>query len=108
MRDNLIAVESFIDEYGLCADLCSSIEGTAGILVWKDPWDPTGWEVTSSFASVWGLAIKDCWDLFRSTNYWRLKRGEKPLFRIPSVAYTPRETQVTSNFNIWPFRNEPL
>ncbi|OBT42470.1 hypothetical protein VE00_07914 [Pseudogymnoascus sp. WSF 3629] len=92
MRDNLIAVESFVDEYGLCADLCSSIEGTAGILVWKDPWDPTGWEVTSSFASVWGLAIKDCWDLFRSTNYWRVKRGEKPLFHIPPVTYTPRQT----------------
>ncbi|KAH8698528.1 hypothetical protein BGW36DRAFT_376268 [Talaromyces proteolyticus] len=83
MRDNLITLESFVDEYGLCEDLCRSIEGTAGILVWKDSWDPTGWEVTSSFASAWGLTIKGCWDLFQSTNYWRVKRGEKPLFRIP-------------------------
>lgn len=83
IRDNLIDLESLVDEYGLCEDLCSSTEGTAGILVWKEPWDPTGWEVTSSFASVWGFAIKDCWDLFRSTNYWRMKRGDKPLFHIP-------------------------
>lgn len=86
MRDNLVALESLVDEYGLCEDLCSSVEGTAGILVWKDPWDPTGWEVTSSFASVWGLAIKDCWGLFRSTNYWRVKRGEKSLFHIPHLS----------------------
>jgi hypothetical protein len=83
MRDNLIALESFVDEYGLCEDLCSTGEGTTGMLVWKDPWDPASWEVTSSFVSVWGLAIKDCWDLFLSTNHWRVKRGEKPLFYIP-------------------------
>ncbi|KAJ5602266.1 hypothetical protein N7510_011800 [Penicillium lagena] len=83
MRNNLIVLEPFVDEYGLCEDLCSSTEGTAGILVWKDPWDPTGWEVTSSFMSIWGLVVRNCWDLFRSTNHWRLKRGEKLLFYIP-------------------------
>ncbi|KAJ5432726.1 uncharacterized protein N7458_011882 [Penicillium daleae] len=44
MRDNLIVLEPLVDEYELCEDLCNSMEGTAGILVWKDPWDPTGWE----------------------------------------------------------------
>ncbi|CAI7678993.1 unnamed protein product [Penicillium pancosmium] len=83
MRDNLIALEPLVDEYGLCEDLCSSTEGTTGILVWKDPWDPSGWEITSSFMSVWGLTVYDCWDLFRSTNHWRMKRGEKVLFYIP-------------------------
>jgi hypothetical protein len=34
MRDNLIILEPFVDEYGLCKDLCKSMEGTAGILVW--------------------------------------------------------------------------
>ena len=83
MRDNLIILESLVDEYGLCEDLCNTMEGTAGILVWEDPWDPTGWEVTSSFMSAWGLTVQNCWDLFRSTNHWRLKRGEKLLFYIP-------------------------
>ncbi|KAJ6149070.1 hypothetical protein N7471_000269 [Penicillium samsonianum] len=85
MRDNLIVLEPLLDEYGLCGDLCKSTEGTAGILVWKDPWDPTGWEITSSFMSIWGLTVQNCWDLFRSTNYWRLKREEKLLFYIPSA-----------------------
>jgi hypothetical protein len=83
MRDNLIVLEPLVDEYRLCEALCNSMEGTAGILVWKDPWDPTGWEVTSSFMSAWGLTFHNCWDLFRSTNYWRLKRGEKLLFDVP-------------------------
>jgi hypothetical protein len=83
MRDNLIVLEPLVDEYGLCEDLCISMEGTAGILVWKDPWDPAGWEVTRSFMSAWGLAVHNCWDLFQSTNYWRLKRGEKLLFYVP-------------------------
>lgn len=83
MRDNLIVLEPLVDEYGLCEGLCNSMEGTAGILVWKDPWDPTGWEVTRSFMSAWGLAVHNCWDLVRSTNNWRLKRGEKPLFYVP-------------------------
>lgn len=83
MRDNLIVLEPLVDEYELCEDLCNSMEGTAGIFVWKDPWDPTGWEVTRSFMSAWGLAVHNCWDLFRSTNYWRLKRGEKLLFYVP-------------------------
>jgi hypothetical protein len=37
MRDNLIVLEPFVDEYGLCEGLCNPMEGTAGILVWKDP-----------------------------------------------------------------------
>lgn len=56
-----------------------------GVLVWRDPWDPSGWEVTESFVRAWGWAVVGCWDLFHSTNKWRELRGEKPLFRIPSV-----------------------
>lgn len=80
MRDNLIAIESLGNEYGLCEALCSSMDGTSGMLVWKDPWDPAGWEVTSRFACTSGSIIEGCWDLFQSTNYWRIKRGEKLLF----------------------------
>jgi hypothetical protein len=58
------------------------------MLVWKDPWDPTGCEVTRSFMSAWGLVVHNRCDLFRSTNYWRLKRGEKLLFYVPPAIHS--------------------
>ncbi|RHZ43325.1 DUF3425 domain-containing protein [Aspergillus thermomutatus] len=94
MRDTLILTQDFIDEEQLCHDLSgqgasgvlhSGREvgiGETGILVWKDPWDPSGWEVTETFLRLWGWTVRDCWDLFRSTNAWRSRRGERPLFAI--------------------------
>jgi hypothetical protein len=55
MRDNLVVLEPLVDDYGLCEGLCNSMEGTAGILVWKDSWDPTGWEITKLFYVCLGL-----------------------------------------------------
>jgi hypothetical protein len=94
MRDTLILTQDFIDEAQLCRDLSGQGEsavqrsgrevgiGETGILVWKDPWDPSGWEVTETFLRFWGWTIRDCRDLFRSTNAWRSRRGERPLFAI--------------------------
>jgi hypothetical protein len=89
MRDHLILAGDSFDEVQLCHDLCGyriSERGQTGMIVWKDPWDPTGWEVTESFLGKWGWAVQGCWDLFQSTNYWRMKRGEKPLFLLRSEA----------------------
>lgn len=86
MRDNLFrrGLESF-DEDQLCHDMRGYIPGrNPGVLVWRDPWDSSGWEVTEAFARSWGWVIADCWDLLNSTNRWRAQRGEGPLFRIPS------------------------
>ncbi|GIJ88209.1 hypothetical protein Asppvi_007127 [Aspergillus pseudoviridinutans] len=95
MRDTLILTQGFVDEEQLCHDLsgwgASSVPrssreartGETGILVWKDPWDPSGWEVTETFLRLWGWTVRDCWDLFHSTNTWRSRRGERPLFAIP-------------------------
>ncbi|GKZ22853.1 hypothetical protein AbraIFM66951_004977 [Aspergillus brasiliensis] len=99
MRDNLILMEDLMDDRQLCRDMCGyrsqvprpgrrrPLEvGETGVIVWKDPWDPTGWEVTETFFRAWGWTVKDCWDLFRSTNAWRMRRGERPLFAIPDAA----------------------
>ncbi|KAL0934486.1 uncharacterized protein CTRU02_211285 [Colletotrichum truncatum] len=86
MRDNLFrrGLDSF-DEEKLCHDMRGQVHQDPGVLVWRDPWDPTGWEITEPFVRSWGWTIVGCWDLFRSTNRWRALRGEKPLFRVPSV-----------------------
>ncbi|XXG98841.1 hypothetical protein Hte_005171 [Hypoxylon texense] len=85
MRDNILRRN--LDEIAEC-ELCHSMRGltpdhNTGVLVWRDPWDPAGWEVTEEFAKSWGWAIAGCWDLLRSTNNWRARRGEKPLFHVP-------------------------
>ncbi|KAI0449134.1 hypothetical protein F5B21DRAFT_495257 [Xylaria acuta] len=83
MRDNLLrrGVECFDEDELCCAmvgrgDLCD-----AAFIVWSDPWDSYGWEVTEGFArSSWGWTIAGCLELYRSTNKWRAQRGEPPLF----------------------------
>jgi Domain of unknown function (DUF3425) len=85
MRDNLISAGESIDETQFCLDLKgygSVHTGYTGIIVWKDPWDPTGWEVTETFARSWGWVLRGCWDLFQSTNSWRAQRGETRLFHV--------------------------
>jgi Domain of unknown function (DUF3425) len=83
MRDNLIRAGDSIDDLRLCHDMCGYRVSATGFLIWNEPWDTSGWEVTESFLQVWGWAVRDCWDLFQSTNKWRRKRGERPLFRLP-------------------------
>ncbi|KAJ3533615.1 hypothetical protein NM208_g7909 [Fusarium decemcellulare] len=86
MRDNLFrrGLDCF-DEEELCCSLRGRIpDRDPGMLVWREPWDPSGWEVTESFVRTWGWTISGCWSLFRSTNEWRVQRGEKPLFCLQS------------------------
>lgn len=85
MRDNLILAGEFEEESQLCLDMKgsgSTRSGRSGIIVWSDPWDPAGWEVTEPFARSWGWVIRNCYDLAHSTNRWRAKRNERPLFRM--------------------------
>ena len=85
MRDNLISAGESYDETQLCLDMKghggAHTERT-GIIVWSDPWDQTGWEVTGPFTRSWGWAVRGCVNLFRSTNSWRARRNEGPLFRV--------------------------
>lgn len=75
LRNNLILLDAagLLDDDQCCIDMCSG----SGVIVWRDPWDPSGWEVTPAFLSKWRLALTGCWSLLQSTNYWRTKRGEK-------------------------------
>lgn len=85
MRDNLIIVGDFEEETQLCLDMKgngSARSGRSGIIVWSDPWDPAGWEITEPFARSWGWVITNCHNLAHSTNRWRAKRHERPLFRM--------------------------
>lgn len=83
LRNNILerSVDSY-DEEGLCRAFTGRGHGQGpGVIVWREPWDPSGWEVTAEFARSWGWVISGCFDLFRSTNMWRSQRGERPLFR---------------------------
>ncbi|KAL4991854.1 hypothetical protein BDW68DRAFT_198108 [Aspergillus falconensis] len=103
MRDNLILAEAgagagageeyCYDDVQLCRDMCgygtlslpadrSTGNGETGIIVWRDPWDPEGWEVTETFLRRWGWVVAECTELFRATNRWRAVRGERALFRL--------------------------
>ncbi|KAL5337470.1 hypothetical protein BJX70DRAFT_409177 [Aspergillus crustosus] len=95
MLDNLILAGDTYDDIELCRQMSGhgvsltpesrvgAAGGETGVIIWKDPWDPSGWEVTETFLRRWGWAVREYWDLFRSTNKWRAVRGEPPLFRLP-------------------------
>jgi len=82
MRDNLIRESGGYDEGELCDDLIGLFSASAernGLIVWGEPWDPSGWEVTKPFLKHWGWVLRGCDELLQATNYWREKRGEPPL-----------------------------
>jgi hypothetical protein len=107
LRDNLIAWEGIFDAVDFCNDIFGDIYtnsgssspastlasvaskddvdeddvavGRRGLIVWGEPWDPEGWEVTAVFMEKWAWLLTGCDDLIASTNRWRAKRDEKPL-----------------------------
>ncbi|KAL3484486.1 hypothetical protein BJX62DRAFT_53889 [Aspergillus germanicus] len=91
MRDNLIRRGNEWDDEELCVDIMGYWDGNStgpyGLLVWGEPADLTNWEVSEGFLSKWGWLVRGCVELMRSTNYWREKRGLRPLFS-KSVAYS--------------------
>ncbi|ROT37217.1 hypothetical protein SODALDRAFT_379694 [Sodiomyces alkalinus F11] len=50
-----------------------------GIIVWTDPWDPIGWEVTEGCWRNFSFLFDGCYDMLHSTNRWRALRGEDSL-----------------------------
>lgn len=78
----MLLAEDQYDEMALCNDLvefCNIPNEKTGLIVWKDPWDPSGWEATETFVRRWKWVIKGCHELLESTNSWRKRRGEPPL-----------------------------
>ncbi|KAJ3579314.1 hypothetical protein NPX13_g1256 [Xylaria arbuscula] len=88
MRDNLFrhGVEDLDED-----DLCCTLGGfgkhkDSGFVIWGNSWDVSSWEVTEEFSrSPWGWVIEGCCELRQSTNQWRAKRGEAPLFHSDST-----------------------
>ncbi|KAL2821549.1 hypothetical protein BJX63DRAFT_219016 [Aspergillus granulosus] len=84
MRDNLIRRGNDWDDEELCVDIMGYWDGNStrpfGLIVWGEPGDTANWEITEGFLSKWGWLVRGCVELMRSTNYWRAKRGLRPLF----------------------------
>jgi hypothetical protein len=95
LRDNLIQAGGAYDEDEWCADLIGLSEhsiGRSGLIIWGEPWDPLGWEVSEPFLKHWGWALRGCDELLRATNQWRNRRGESSLSfdvnKVPIVRET--------------------
>ncbi|KAL3454418.1 hypothetical protein BJX65DRAFT_315665 [Aspergillus insuetus] len=86
MRNNLIQARKDTWEP---RELCNDIMGFwgesdsvgVGLLVWGDPWDIGSWEVTEEFLKKWPWVVRGCGELLDATNKWRVKRGDKLIFR---------------------------
>lgn len=82
MRDNLLLAGDSYDEDQLCNDLVEFVDLTneqTGLIVWSEPWDPAGWEISETFLKNWGWTVNGCVELLESTNFWRATRGEDAL-----------------------------
>ena len=85
LRDKLILTRGTYDEDALCVDIIGglfhSFDGPEhnGIIVWTDPWDISGWEVTEGFVRKWGFLLIGCHDVLKATNYRRQMRLEECL-----------------------------
>lgn len=99
-RDNLIRMEGSFDAFDFCRDLWGEIYtnvgvdenlivesddgddialGRKGLIVWSEPWDADGWEMTPGFLRKWSCLLTNCEDMIVSSNRWRATRGEGPL-----------------------------
>ncbi|KAF4966422.1 hypothetical protein FZEAL_10660 [Fusarium zealandicum] len=84
-RDNILnAITSgVLDEDLLCGDLLSVVGGqdldSVFLIVWGEPSDLYGWEVSEGFLRKWGWLLRGCPEMIESTNRWRLQRGETRL-----------------------------
>lgn len=81
LRNSLLSKMDTYDEDELCIDLYGlcDMAPEVGLLVWGESWDPSAYEISEGVFKKWSWLLRDCADLMRSTNYWRRKRGERPL-----------------------------
>ncbi|BCS05598.1 uncharacterized protein AKAW2_81399S [Aspergillus luchuensis] len=83
LRDNLLRqLETTYNAAQLCRDMRGLqvvSSGHGDVIVWGEPWDPHGWEVTEAFVQKWPWVVRGSRSLLQSTNYWRAQRGEPAL-----------------------------
>ncbi|KAG0644915.1 Radicicol biosynthesis cluster regulator [Hyphodiscus hymeniophilus] len=80
MRDNLLRAGAAYDNAEICLDIVEVGEKPkekAGLIVWGEPWDVYAWGASPAFLRKWGWSVEGCYDLLKSTNHWRMERGEK-------------------------------
>lgn len=53
--------------------------GRRGLVVWGEPHEMQSWEATPGFFAKYAWAVEGCDDIVRSSNRWRLLRGEEPI-----------------------------
>lgn len=80
-RDVLLNNMDKYDEDEFCGDLHGQIgvSDGLGLITWGESWDPNAYELSEPIFRKWYWILKDCPEILRTTNYWRRKRGEKPL-----------------------------
>ncbi|KAJ4865693.1 hypothetical protein T069G_02223 [Trichoderma breve] len=85
MRDNAIRTMHLFHAEDICGDMLGNPQQERntiemnGVLVWGNPWDASGWEMTEGFLKKWGFLLKGCWEAMAATNHWRAQRGDEPL-----------------------------
>lgn len=85
MRDNAIMRSHTFTNEEFCKDILGGMCGgkpgglDGGLVVWSNPWEPSGWELTEGFARKWSFLLEGCEDMFVATNRWRAMRHEEPL-----------------------------
>ncbi|KAH6653014.1 hypothetical protein BKA67DRAFT_307478 [Truncatella angustata] len=85
MRDNMMlnGDNTVLDD--ICEDALGGLyEGyddieARGIIVWGEPWAPSGWEVSEGFARKYWFLLKGCDELIEATQRYREARGEERL-----------------------------
>jgi len=53
---------------------------TEGLIVWDGSWDMASWGLTPDFVRKWGWLLEGCDELIASSNRWRARRDEEPLY----------------------------
>jgi hypothetical protein len=93
MRDNAIRMRHRFSNIELVADILNGMcdggspsshgvyreQCRGGLIVWSNPWEPAGWEVTEVFIRKWGFLVEGCRTLYDAADRWRALRGEEPL-----------------------------
>ncbi|KAJ5107365.1 hypothetical protein N7456_004040 [Penicillium angulare] len=80
-RDALLRNLDKYDEDEFCGDMHGQIGASdaLGLIVWGESWDPTAYEVSEAIFKKWTWMFRECPEIITTTNYWRKRRGEKPL-----------------------------
>ncbi|KAJ6102886.1 hypothetical protein N7486_005313 [Penicillium sp. IBT 16267x] len=93
LRDVMLTNLGKYDEDEFCGDLHGEVGASNGIglISWGEPWDPTAYEISEDVFRKWAWLLKDCPEIIKTTNYWRRKRGEKPLHIGPPIGFVHSE-----------------